>query len=79
LILSSFASLGVGMIIAFIFGWKLSLVALAFVPFMVIGGLLQGYLEIGLFSKETKILERAGSVCNLFFQTYNQIKVLVSR
>jgi hypothetical protein len=73
--LSSFANLGVGLIISFIFGWKLSLVALAFIPFMVVGGFLNGYFMQGFYSRDIKALERAGSVGYFFLFSSSFIKI----
>ncbi|CAF2830163.1 unnamed protein product [Rotaria sp. Silwood2] len=76
-VLSSFANLGVGMIISFIFGWKLSLVALAFIPFMVAGGFLHSYLVEGYSNRDSKIFERAGSVAFQAFQNIRTVRQLV--
>jgi len=45
--LQNISNLGVGMILAFIYGWSLTLLMLAFVPFMIIAGFLQTYLMTG--------------------------------
>jgi ABC-type bacteriocin/lantibiotic exporter with double-glycine peptidase domain len=49
--LQNVANLGVGMILAFIYSWTLTLIALAFVPFIIISGFLQTYLLIGFANK----------------------------
>ncbi|CAF1560942.1 unnamed protein product [Rotaria magnacalcarata] len=74
---SSFANLGVGMIISFIFGWKLSLVALAFIPFMVAGGFLHSYLMEGYSNRDSKAFERAGSLAFQAFQNIRTVQQLV--
>ncbi|CAF0955337.1 unnamed protein product [Rotaria sordida] len=72
-ILSTVGNLSVGITIAFIFGWKLSLVALGFVPFMVIGGFLQIRLMYGYSSQNNKAFQCAGS---LAFQALQNIRTL---
>ncbi|CAF0877178.1 unnamed protein product [Didymodactylos carnosus] len=61
-ILQNIANLGVGIILAFIYGWALTLVVLAFVPFMIIAGFLQTYLLTGFATKSKKVLEDAGKI-----------------
>ena len=53
---------GVGLILAFIYGWAVTLVILAFVPFMVISGVLQTKMLTGFSSKDKEVLEEAGQV-----------------
>jgi membrane protein implicated in regulation of membrane protease activity len=53
---------GVGLILAFIYGWAITLVILAFVPFMVISGVLQTKMLTGFSSKDKEVLEEAGQV-----------------
>lgn len=60
-ILCTVGNLGVGITIAFIFGWKLSLVALAFIPLMIIGSFVQMHLMYGYSNQHTKIFQCAGS------------------
>lgn len=45
--LQNVANLGVGLILAFIYGWSLTLVVLAFIPFIIVGGFLQTFLFTG--------------------------------
>lgn len=45
--LQNVSNLGVGLIIAFVYGWSLTLLILAFIPFMIIAGFLQTYLLTG--------------------------------
>ncbi|XP_076808833.1 ATP-dependent translocase ABCB1-like [Clavelina lepadiformis] len=61
-IMQSFAALGVGLGIAFAYGWQVALLALAFVPFIAAAGILQGQLLVGQASTETKAYEKAGQV-----------------
>ncbi|CAF1140498.1 unnamed protein product [Adineta ricciae] len=75
-ILSSFANLGVGLLIAFIFCWQLSLVALVFIPFILTGGFLQGYLMNGYFNQDSKTLETAGSLATQALQNIRTVRQL---
>ncbi len=49
--LQNISNLGVGIIIAFVYGWSLTLLILAFIPFMIIAGFLQTYLLTGFADK----------------------------
>ncbi|CAF0852957.1 unnamed protein product [Adineta ricciae] len=60
--LQNFSNLGVGIILAFVYGWSLTLIMLAFVPFMIIAGFLQTYLMTGFANKDKKALETAGKI-----------------
>ena len=61
----NFANLGIGLILSLVFGWAIALVILAFVPFMVVSGVIQTKMLSGFSSKDKEILEEAGKV--LFF------------
>ncbi|CAF4892140.1 unnamed protein product [Rotaria sp. Silwood1] len=60
--LQNIAALGTGILISFAFAWQLTLLVLAFVPFMIAGGFLQNYLMTGFASKDKKSMENAGKV-----------------
>ena len=45
--LQNISNLGVGIILALIYGWSLTLLILAFVPFMIVAGFLEIYLMTG--------------------------------
>lgn len=65
-------NLGVGLILAFVFGWAITLLIIAFMPFMIISGILQTKMLTGFSGKDKKILEEAGKVFNLkFFLKFN--------
>jgi len=49
--LQNISNLGVGLIFAFYFGWSLTLLMLAFIPFMIIAGFLQTYMMTGFADK----------------------------
>ena len=44
-------NLGVGMVLAFVYGWSLTLLMLAFVPFMILAGFFQTYFMKGFANK----------------------------
>ena len=58
----SLCSLLAGVIIAFIYSWKLTLVILCFVPLLAIGGFLQMKMLTGAAGKNKVALENAGKV-----------------
>ncbi|CAF3377225.1 unnamed protein product [Rotaria socialis] len=60
--LQNISNLGVGIVLAFIYGWSLTLIMLAFVPFMILAGFLQTYLLTGIADKDKKVLEEAGKI-----------------
>ncbi|CAF1472610.1 unnamed protein product, partial [Rotaria sordida] len=62
LMLKNFASLGVGIILAFMFSWQLTLLILGFIPFLVVGSFLERYLATGFASKDKKLFEDVGKV-----------------
>ena len=62
LILQNIFSLGVGIILGFAYSWRLTLVTMAFIPFLSFGGILQVRLSVR-FAKDTKlVVEDAGKV-----------------
>ena len=61
-LIMNFANLGIGIIISLIFGWAVTLVILAFIPFMVLSGIVQTKMLAGFSSKDKEILEEAGKV-----------------
>ena len=60
--LQNLAALGTGIIISFVYSWQLTLLVLAFVPFMVAGGFFQSRLMTGFSSQDKDTFEDAGKV-----------------
>ena len=56
------SNLGVGILIAFISSWTITLVILVFVPIMVLLSALQTKLISGYITNEKEILEDSGKV-----------------
>lgn len=63
MIVTSFTNIGVAMIIAFFFSWKLSLVILCFLPFLALSGAVQAKMLTGFAAQDKKALEATGRVC----------------
>ncbi|NWV06037.1 ABCBB protein, partial [Ptilonorhynchus violaceus] len=64
MIVNSFTNIGVAMIIAFYFSWKLSLVILCFLPFLALSGAVQAKMLTGFASQDKKALESAGRIAS---------------
>jgi ABC-type bacteriocin/lantibiotic exporter with double-glycine peptidase domain len=65
--LQNISNLGVGIIIAFVYGWSLTLLVLAFVPFMIVAGFLQTYLLTGFADRVSSWKKwNPNFICNLF-------------
>ncbi|NXG48837.1 ABCBB protein, partial [Psilopogon haemacephalus] len=62
MIVNSFTNIGVALIIAFYFSWKLSLVILCFLPFLALSGAVQAKMLTGFASKDKKALEASGQI-----------------
>jgi ABC-type multidrug transport system fused ATPase/permease subunit len=62
LMLQNVVSLGGGIVIGFVFSWQLTLLVLAFVPLMVIGGALQSRLMTGFSTNDKQTMEDTGKV-----------------
>jgi len=63
-VVQSIANMGTGIIIAFYFGWEMTLVVLACVPFMAIGGALEMKMLAGYAHADKEALEDAGKVAS---------------
>ncbi|KAK3108991.1 hypothetical protein FSP39_020354 [Pinctada imbricata] len=62
-VLESISVISSSIVIAFYFSWKLSLVVLAFLPLMVIAGIVHGKIVAGFNKGGKKQLEEAGKIC----------------
>jgi hypothetical protein len=60
--LMNIANLGVGICIAFAFSWPITLLIIAFIPLLIIGGIFQTKALAGFAEENKKVLEQAGSV-----------------
>ncbi|KAK6165545.1 hypothetical protein SNE40_022454 [Patella caerulea] len=62
MVLQNISSMGIALVIAFVFGWKLSLLVVAFLPLIIISGAVQIKILAGVAGKNKKALESAGKV-----------------
>lgn len=62
LVLQSISSLGIGLGVAMYYGWKLALVILAFVPFIVFAAMFEMIIIRGASGKNDQRVEKAGEV-----------------
>ena len=62
MLLQSLGSIGVGIIIGFVFSWKLTLVILLFIPFIGIAGALEMKMFKGVAGENQEALGAAGKV-----------------
>ncbi|XP_043549869.1 bile salt export pump [Chiloscyllium plagiosum] len=62
MIVNSLTNIGVSLIIAFYFSWKLTLVILCFLPFLALSGALQARMLTGFANQDKQALEVAGQI-----------------
>ncbi|CAF3856119.1 unnamed protein product [Rotaria sp. Silwood1] len=58
----NFVSIGMGIIIGFVFSWQLTLLTIAFLPLMIFGAYLQIRVTAAFESKDKEFIEDAGKV-----------------
>jgi ABC-type multidrug transport system fused ATPase/permease subunit len=63
--LQNISNLGVGIILAFVYGWSLTLLMLAFIPLIVVAGFLQTYLLTGFANRVCRQEEEVSGRLNL--------------
>ena len=61
--------------ISFYFSWKLTLVALSFVPFLILGGLLEMSVVIGGEEKAKKEFEASSMLKTIFLMFFYENRV----
>ncbi|XP_015277731.1 PREDICTED: bile salt export pump [Gekko japonicus] len=62
MIVSSITNIGVAIIIAFYFSWKLTLVILCFLPFLAVSGAMQSKMLTGFASQDKQAMEITGRI-----------------
>ena len=62
MLIRAVSSLAVGCIIGFVYSWQLTLVFLAFAPFLVLVGMIEMKMMQGTGESDKKALEIAGKV-----------------
>ncbi|XP_073503103.1 bile salt export pump-like isoform X1 [Phyllobates terribilis] len=62
MIVNSLTNIGVAIIIAFYFSWKLSLVIMCFLPFLALSGALQARMLTGFANQDKQAMEAAGRI-----------------
>ncbi|XP_064647521.1 ATP-dependent translocase ABCB1-like isoform X2 [Lineus longissimus] len=76
-IIQSIANLGTGVVIAFVFGWKLTLVVLCFMPLLAVGGFLQVRLLHGYAKGDKKKMEEGGKIATEAIENVRTVATLV--
>ncbi|XP_053570110.1 ATP-binding cassette sub-family B member 5 [Bombina bombina] len=75
LIAENVASMGLSFIIAFFFGWEMSLLLLAMIPILVATGLLETRALTGFANRDKKVLQQAGKIAT---EAVDNIRTVVS-
>ncbi|XP_034989142.2 bile salt export pump isoform X2 [Zootoca vivipara] len=64
MIVNSLTNIGVAIVIAFYFSWKLSLVIMCFLPFLALSGVVQSQMLTGFASQDKQAMEATGKISN---------------
>ncbi|XP_069814912.1 ATP-binding cassette sub-family B member 5-like isoform X2 [Dendropsophus ebraccatus] len=75
LIAENFSTMGVGIIISFIFGWEMTLLILVLTPVLVMTGLLETRALTGFANRDKKQLQYAGKIAT---EAVDNIRTVVS-
>ncbi|CAN2389828.1 phosphatidylcholine-translocating ATPase activity [Pristimantis euphronides] len=75
LLAQNFSSMGLSLLIAFFFGWELSLLILAMTPVLVVTGLLETRALTGFANRDKKDLQEAGKIAT---EVVENIRTVVS-
>jgi ABC-type bacteriocin/lantibiotic exporter with double-glycine peptidase domain len=67
--LEAFGNLGIGTVLSFIYGWELALVIIGFLPFIIIGGV----INVKLVDKFSKKDSKASKVRQINYAVENNI------
>lgn len=73
IIVETFFALGTGIIIGFIFNWKISLVALGCTPFMMLGGTINAKFQAGLSEFDEKAFKDANLLAGDAIMNYRTV------
>ncbi|XP_074659631.1 ATP-dependent translocase ABCB1-like [Tubulanus polymorphus] len=62
IIIQAIANLGVGILISFVYGWKLTLVVLCFLPLMAVAGVMENRMLTGFAKTDNNVIEEGGKI-----------------
>ncbi|XP_046573597.1 ATP-dependent translocase ABCB1-like [Haliotis rubra] len=63
-ILEALGTVSAALVVAFIYGWKLALTILCFMPIMIGAGIIQGRIFKGFSKADKEFVEQAGKICS---------------
>nr|QUF59435.1 ATP-binding cassette transporter Abcb1-2 [Brachionus angularis] len=75
-LLMNIGNFGIGLLLAFIYGWAITLVIIAFVPFIIVSGVLQTKLLTGFSGKDKETIEEAGKITNEAISNIKTVAIL---